>query len=801
MTRRQRLVGGASLAVLLAILVVAGQFVQLLVPFAGAVYDGVDRSAGTIESPYGEATVTYDEYGVPHVEAENEQALAYAVGYVQARDRLFQMDLYRRMTNGTLSEVAGPSTVQSDVFHRKMGFREAAEVSWERLEGTAHGDRLEAYSAGVNHFIETRPLPMEFRLNDYEPRKWTPVDSLLVGEQLSWQLSGSFDELEAATVRRQLPRAADLYPRHLDHGETIIRESAGHEWSPSNRAATIGSPSVGSTETESATTDSNVTAVYESVRAFEGQTGLGSNNWLVSGEHTKRGDPILANDPHLTLTAPPIWYEMHQESPQRDVRGVGFPGVPFVVIGSNEDLAWGVTNVGADVTDHYTYEWRNGEYWYDGQWREPETHTETIHVNGGEDRTITVKRTVHGPVLSEENQRVAVAWTGLTATTLSRSVERMSRAENLSEFETALREWDVPAQNVVAIDRDGGTLYRATGKYPIRTVDGERVPGNRVFNGSAGHGEWRGFTPYGRSNWSGFVAFEDVPHLDDPGYVGTANQRVADDPGFYMGTSRNFADPYRGARIYDRLEALVESDEPVTRADLVAMQRDTYSPLAAAFTPIALEGTNLSADAERAANRLDDWNYEMTRDSRAALVFARWRHHFRNETLGDEYYANGLDAGYYPRFWTLQHLPANSSWYDDRSTQEVETRGDISARALELAVDDIQRQGWETYGDYNVANVDHPFPLSFLDYPEGPIDGSPYTLSNYRVSDGDPLGSSWRMVVDGEGAVGVIPGGNSGRYFSPHYADQYEMWRNGEYKPLILDPAGQPTLVFEEGGS
>ncbi|MHB9286041.1 penicillin acylase family protein [Halobacteriales archaeon Cl-PHB] len=786
MSRRQRLVGVASLAVLLTILVVAGQFVQLLAPFAGAAYDGTSLGGGTVESPYGEASVTYDEYGVPHVEAENERALAYAVGYVQARDRLFQMDLYRRMTNGTLSEVAGNATVQSDRFHRQMGFRDAAEASWDRLEGTAHGDRLEAYSAGVNHFIQTEPLPMEFRLNDYEPQEWTPVDSLLVGQQMAWQLSGGFEELEQATISRQLPRATDLYPRQLSHDEAIIRESAGQEWNPNTSAETV----------------ANVRAVYESVRSYEGQPGLGSNNWLVSGNHTESGDPILANDPHLTLTAPPIWYEMHQESPKRNVRGVGFPGVPFVVIGTNEEVAWGVTNVGADVTDHYTYRWQDGRYWYDGEWRQPETRAETIHVNGGPDRTVTVRRTVHGPVLSEENQRVAVAWTGLTATTLSRSADRLSRSENLTDVENALREWDVPAQSFLAIDRDGGTMYYPAGKYPIRKVDGERVPGNRIFNGSAGNGEWRGFEAYGRSNWSGFVAFEDIPHLDDPDYVGTANQRVVDEPGFYMGTSQNFADPYRGARIYDRLGALVESEDPVTRADLVSMQRDTYSTLAASLTPVALEGkSDVSEDADWAVRALETWNYRMDRDSKAALVFDRWRHHFRNETFGDEYYGNGLDASYYPRYWTLQELPANSSWYDDRSTQTVETRRDIAARALEMAVEDVEAEGWETYGDYNEADLDHPFPLSFLDYPEAPTDGAPYTLRNYRVSEGDPVGSSWQMVVDGESALGVIPGGNSGRYFSPHYADQFDLWRNGEYKPLTWSADGGTTIVFEEGGS
>jgi penicillin amidase len=782
-SRWTRVGGVVCLLALAGVFVFGGQFVGLTAPFSGSAWDATDQPEGiTVENPYGDATVTYDERGVPTVDAENEAALAYATGYVQARDRLFQMDLIRRLMGGRLSAVFGNATVDSDRFHRQMGFEDAAEATWQRLEGTDHGEKLSAYSAGVNRYLESQPLPLEFALNDYEPAPWEPVDTLLVGQQISWGLSGSFADLRRETIADRLPRALSLYPRRLDHNESILRSGPGHNWTPP------------------ADSDDDVQAVYESLRAFDGGTGLGSNSWAVSGEYTESGDPILANDPHLTLTAPPVWYEMRLESPEGNVSGASFAGIPFVIIGANDDVAWGVTNVGADVTDAYTYEWRNGEYRYDGAYREPERDTETIQVADGENVEVTVERTVHGPVIERENQTVAISWAGLTATTQSRAIDDLSSAGNLSAFETALREFDLPAQNFVAVGRDGGTLYYPAGKYPIRRVDGEVVAGDRVFNGSAGHGEWEGFEPYGRSDWSGFVDFEDIPHLDDPGYVGTANQRVVDDPGFYLGTSMSFASPYRGMRINDLLEKHT-ANGTMTRADAVEMQRDTHSVAAERFVPYIRNATGeMSPSAREAAQLLTDWDYEMNRDSRAALVFRLWLDHYRNETFADEYTANGLDESYYPRLWVLQNLPADSRWFDDRQTAGVESRSDIAARAMRKAVEERERNGYETYADYNVVDIDHQFPVEFLDYPERPTDGSPLTVRNYRTG-ATPVGSSYRFVVADSGSVAVLPGGNSANYFSDHYADQFELWRNGNYRPFPTGTDGQASITFTEGGS
>ncbi len=809
----------AAAAVVAVLLVVAagvfgGNVLSLAAPFSGSVWSDADESTGalpnrldttTVESPYGEATVRYDKDGVPHVTAESEQAAYYAVGYVHARDRLFQMDLIRRQMSGELAAAFGERAVESDRFYRKMDFESAAEASWKAVEDTPTGAAIEAYSAGVNRSMGSRPLPPEFALNDYEPDAWTPADTLLVGKQISWALTGDFRDLQRRTVRESLPEATSLYPRQLAHDSPIIRDGAGSGREPvagEERQASIVKPERVASD---APLSGDPTALYESLRRFERDAALGSNNWVVAGEHTASGRPLLANDPHLTLMAPPVWYEQHVVvEGEYNVRGVTFPGTPSVIIGANEEVAWGVTNVGADQTDLYSYV-RPGEdtYLYEGEVREVQQRTETIEVSDGEDITVTVERTVHGPLIEREGTEVAVAWVGLTGTRESRAVRGFNDADSMSEFREAARFFDTPTQNLVAVDFDGGTLYRATGRYPVRRIDGERVRGDRVFNGSAGHGEWAGFTPYGQSSWEGFVPIEENPQVLNPGYVATANQRVVDDPGFYLSTSDRYADPYRGQRIYGLLDRRVDADEPITPEYMRTVQRDTRSGAAAGLVPQILESRDaMGAETREAADTLEEWDYRMERDSRAALLFALFRETYVNQTLYDEYHPAGLDTGYYPHLYTVQRLPADSRWFDDERTPERETRADIIARAMTGARQRAEREGYETYGDYNVVDIDHPFPVTALDYAERPTDGGPFTVFNFRVDRTTQAGSSWRMVAvpPSEGpSYGVIPGGQSGNPFSPQYDDQLRAWADGEYRTWTHETEGRLVVRFVEG--
>ena len=773
----------------------AADLLDTFAPLSGEAWAAADRPRPeTVPSPHGDAAVRVDEYGVPHVSADDEAAAYFAVGYLQAYDRLFSMDLQRRLMRGRLSEAVGEATVESDEFHVAMGFTEAAEATWDLVRETPAGPLVEAYAEGVNAAIDAEPLPLEFTLVGHEPRPWTPVDSMLMEKQISWTLTGEFSELRRALVADRLgaDRAAALFPRRLDHDSPILdgderrlggREAGSAASEPPKSAA--GAPPV----------DADLTAWLS---GFESPTGVGSNSWVVAGDHTESGSPIVAYDPHLSLMAPPLWYEQHVETPERSVRGATFPGVPFVIAGANDRGTWSFTNVGADVLDCYRYEVDEaGErYRYDGEWRAFDTETKTIPVSGGEDRELERKRTVHGPLIEREGRRVGVAWTGHTATRTTVAIDEMGRSEGFDDALEATRKFDLPTQNLVYADADGRTMYYATGKLPIRRIDGEVVAGDRIFDGSAGEGEWSGFEPFGRSSWDGFVPFEEKPHAIDPDVLSTANQRVIDDPRHYVGVA--YATPYRGSRIADRLEAAVDGDEPITPAFNRELQRDVRDGRAAQFVPDLVAavaaadageagageaGESPTARAVDAAEALDAWEYRMAADSRAALVFARWLDRYRDRVFGQSFDAADLDETYYPNDWVLAGLPDDDPLFDDRS------RAAIMVSALEAALDEIDEAGWETYGDWNSTRaITHPFggEAPFLNYEELPADGSPATVMNYRVD--DAVGSSWRMVVrPGTDATAVIPGGNSGDYFSDHYDDQLRAWLANDQTAMTLD--------------
>jgi len=755
-------------------------YLDRFAPFTGRAWgeatDGTDRR---VESPYGAAEVRYDEYGTPHVTADGERALYFAVGYAQAADRLFQMDLQRRVMRGRLSDVVGEATLDSDEFHVRMDFAEGAAANLELLAGTEAGRVVEAFAEGVNAHVEREALPIEFGLLDYEPDPWSPADTMLMESQIAWALTGSFRTLERELVAAELgpEAAAELYPSRLDHDAPIIRDGTGGRRLDGRSVDPRG---------EFADAE-----LYEWLSAFESPRGVGSNSWVVSGEHTASGRPLVANDPHLSLSAPPVWYEMNLRTDDLSVRGVTFPGVPFVVIGENDAGAWGFTNSGADVIDFYTYETDDaGErYRYRGEWREFETDERSIPVADGPDRTVTVRKTVHGPVVERENREVGVAWTGHTATETSRAIRGYGRSDGLDDFLEATRLMDLPTQNVVYADRDGNTLYYVTGRIPRRTVDGEEVRGTRVFDGSAGEAEWEGFEPFGVSSWEGFVPFEEKPHVVNPDYLGTANQRIADDPEHYIGEA--YASPYRGQRLYELLDRRAASDEPMDPAFMRRLQRDTHSKLAEQLVDELVAAAEGREGLRDAVETLRAWDYRMDRDSRAALVFSRWVDRFREATFADEFEAADLGERYYPNDWVLATLPEDSRWFGDAGREAT------MVRALRAAVDDLADGA--TYGEHNTTEaITHPFDQSFLNYPAYPTDGSAYTLNNFRTE--SAVGSSWRMVcpmaADGE-SVCVLPGGNSGDYFSEHYDDQLRLWADGEYKPLDREIRGETAIRFE----
>ncbi len=781
----------------------ASDLLDSFAPFSGDAWEAADRSLpDTVESPHGNASLHVDEFGVPHVDADDETAAYFAVGYVQAFDRLFQLDLQRRVLRGQLSEVIGEATIEDDEFHVRMDFAGAAEATWDLVSETRAGPLVEAYADGVNAAMAAEPLPLEFELLGYEPRPWTPVDSMLMEKQISWDLTGDFGELRRALLADRLDDelVETLFPRRLDHdypilGGGAVDGDAVGRLGPHESPETPPRSDPPDFATRSEPLDAELTRYLS---AFESPRGVGSNSWVVSGEHTESGDPILAYDPHLSLMTPPLWYEQHVETPERSVRGATFPGVPFVIAGANDRGAWSFTNVGADVLDCYRYEIAEDDdrYHYRGEWREFEREQHTIRVSGGDDRTLTRRKTVHGPLIEREDQRVGVAWTGHTATRTTVAIEAFGRSEGIDDVREATREFDLPTQNLVYADADGRTMYYATGKLPIREIDGEVVSGDRIFDGSAGEGEWQGFEPFGRSSWDGFVPFEEKPHAIDPDVLATANQRVVDDPGHYIGVS--FATPYRGMRIEGRLADAVDAAGDMTPDFHRELQNDVRDGRAAQLVPDLIDAVEASEETTAddrlvdAADRFDAWDYRMESDSRAALVFARWFVAFRRRVVEPTFEEADLDESYYPNDWVIATLPAEHSLFEDRSREAT------MLDALGDALDEIDDEGWSVYGDWNsTRSVTHPLGVEagFLDYTTHPADGSRATVKNFRVE--SAVGSSWRMVVrPGETATAILPGGNSGDYFSPHYDDQFDRWLANDQKPMELAIDGELRTEF-----
>lgn len=765
----------------------ANSYLERFAPLSGAAWERANgRIGGTVASPYGNASINYDDAGVPTIAAEDELAAYYAVGYAQGTDRLFQMDLFRRQLRGELSAVVGSATLESDRFNRRIGFAPAAEASWNRVKSTPAGPPVRAFSEGVNRARRREPNPIEFGLLQYEPDPWKPVDTMLMEKQIAWGLTGSFETLRHATRADALPEdvCTELFPTRFDHDEPIIREDIDGD--VRGQASDGGAATTPTSNQEQTGVDP---AAVAKLSRFESLPGIGSNSWVVSGEYTDSGQPIVANDPHLQLSVPPIWYQEYLEIDDRSIRGVTFPGVPFVVIGRNDSGGWGFTNTGADVIDFYQYETDGDSYRYSDEWRSFDVREETIEVADGPDETIEVRETVHGPIVTEEGRDVAVSWTGLTGTATTLAVYRLGRSESLDEVLESIKDFDVPTQNLVYANRSGETLFQVTGRIPRRTVDGEVVHGNRIFNGSDMEAEWDGFTAFGQSSWEGFIPFDEKPAVHNPDWIATANQRVLDSPRHPIGTE--YASPFRGARLNEELGDLVEAGS-ITRSDMQSLQRDTFDRRADHLVSAILDAA--SADQAEFVEPLADWNGRMDRNSRAALVFdAVWRAY--QSALYESAFAEvGLDdEAYWPADYITATLGPEAAYFEflgrDRAT--------VLREAIDTAQNAISAADASIYGDRNVVDLAHPFQRDFLGYSAVTTDGSPATVFNVRRQ--TPAGSSWRMVVPPDGtAVGVLPGGNSGDYFSDHYDDQLSAWANGHYR--TLQPAtGDPDVRFREG--
>jgi penicillin amidase len=771
--------------------------------------------------------VLRDARGVPHLRASSLQDLFFAQGYVTAQDRLWQMDLSRRLAKGELSEVFGDRTLRMDIENRSLGFREVSERALAELspEGRAP---LTAYANGVNAFIagHKHRLPIEFLLLHYQPRPWTEADSLVVALNMAKELNTTWGmDLMRERIRAKLgpELSADVFPDHSPLDEPVAELPRGSKLSPQWKAVyppptcldldpdVLNKPRAGLKMAPLLSAGGGLPETDPTLAALlslgeESSPALGSNNWVVSGAHTRSGKPLLANDPHLGHSVPSVWYMIHLKGPGLNASGVSLPGMPLVIIGHNERIAWGMTNTGPDVQDLYVETFdphAPNKYLHNGAWVDAEVRDEVIKVRGKPDHRLTVKTTRHGPIVSENCGRaLALRWTALEPHALSslfNGASKMSLAQNWEQFTAALRDYTGPMQNFVYADRDGNIGYYAAAWVPIRKQGIGAVP-------APGSGD--------DYDWTGYIPFDDLPHSYNPanGLIATANGRVVPD-GYPYFITTEWDPPYRTARIFQ----LLRGGNAFTVDDMLRIQTDILSLqdrwLAGQLLEAAAHLQPQDPDAQYALSVLRGWDGEARMDSAATLVCAVTRAALRDRILkpklGDGLagYRWGMSSTFFENVltnhWTRWLPPGDSSFED------------TLMKSLEAGVKQIPRlAGSSSHDDWKWGNTIrltfyHPLgqgiPLlgRLLDVGPFPQAGTNTTVKATTANHGP----SMRMVVDFsdlDHSVQNLTLGESGQVFSPYYKDQFDAWYNGRSFPMsfsdaAVEQASVHKLVLEPG--
>ncbi|WP_083633582.1 penicillin acylase family protein [Alkalihalophilus pseudofirmus] len=769
---------GITAAVLFIVLIGAGSWLYMQVVKPLPTIEG-EVTLEALDMP---VSVWRDEMGVPHIEAENEKDLYIAQGYVTAQDRLFQMDLSRRQASGMLSEVIGEAALDTDKFFRSFGLRRAAEASAELYSYEAK-EVLSAYSIGVNAFIreakEKGTLPIEFRILGYEPEEWSETDSLTIGKYMAFDLGGHW---EGQAFRYYLAQnfsedeALELFPSYPDNGALVIEELKAHKLDLTDRflAAVIPDP-------------------------FNG-----SNNWVLSGDKTETGMPLLADDPHLGLATPAIWYETHLQSPEQNVTGVIFAGVPGIILGHNENIAWGVTNVGPDVQDLYI-ERRHAEdaylFEYMGEWEEATVYDELIKVKDEEDVHYEVVETRHGPIISEfahdddDEYALALRWTAHLPSPELEAVLKFNKATDWDSFSEALESFHTPAQNFVFADVNGTIAYRANGLIPIRSKGDSLIP----VPGWTGEYEWEGFIPW-----------EELPTVVNPehGFIATANNKIVNDEYPYHIT-HTWAQPFRQQRIYD----VLGSGDTFTTEDMKQLQNDIHNLQAEEMLPILLNSVEESAELrdedQQALKLLREWDFKDHKDLGAPLIFHLWMQQISDELFKDRIDESMMElfdnrAGAVDELIRRADRGEKSEWIEAQGGIDQLLLTSLQAttdRIVELQGRDANDWNW---GEFHSVAFAHPLssvaPLHLLFNSEPtPMSGSRVTVmaASWNAETGNVTnGAGWRGVMDLSDlsrSEHVVGPGQSGHVRSPWYHNQIKDWTQAGYHKTLLNPEEYQT--------
>jgi len=758
-----------------------------------------------------------DAYGVPHIYAGSVTDLFMAQGYVHAQDRFYQMDFWRHQTSGRLAELYGDGLVGTDKFLRTVGWRRIAEQ--EYAAATPETKRLlDAYAAGVNAYLQRRSaadISLEYSilgltgLGNYTPEPWSPADTLAWGKAMAWDLGGNLDAeiMRAALLQALGPeKTAEFMPPVFDSLHPVIVPD------PAVEAAALNG-----LHTQLAAVNQTLGGYFE---------GIGSNNWVIAGSRTTTGQPLLANDPHLGLRQPSIWYEigLHcqpvtAECPY-DVRGFSFAGVPAVIIGHNNRIAWGFTNVNPDVQD-LVIEKINpanpNQYEANGAWVDMDVRDETIQVLGGASETVTIRSTRHGPIITEaygladlaaqagldpaNHYALALRWTALQPNHLFQAVFKLNLAQNFDDFRAALKDFAAPSQNMVYADVDGNIGYQMPGLIPIRAAGDGTLP-------------VPGWTD--EYEWTGYIPFDELPFSYNPpqGYIATANNAVVG-PDYPYLLSTDWDPGYRAARIVD----LIEAQPKISVEYIQQMQGDDLSLGAQAIMPYLLAVSFDDPKLAAALDQLRGWDFQQTLDSQPAAIYMSFLNHLVADTFNDDL-PEGYAAGGGPDNWvTLRGLltKPTSDWWDSQPTPAVEQRDDILRQAFTEGYAALEQRlgsnaaGWtwgalhtttfenETLGRSGVGPIEAIFNrgpyataggASLVNATGGSLarDDDDAAFNTFAVGSGP----SMRMIVDLSNldqSLTIHTTGQSGHAYAPHYIDFADAWRLIQYHPMLWSRA------------
>ncbi len=756
--------------------------------------------------------VTRDGHGVPAIEAASFEDLFFAQGYVTAQDRLWQMDVMRRFGAGELSEILGEDTVKIDREQRILGLRAAAQKS---LEMASPRDRsyFDAYSRGVNAFIEAHgnSLPVEFRILKYRPKPWQPEDSIVIANQMVKDLN--FYSFGAILAREKI--LAKLGPELT--GDLYINRS-WHDRPPTVMREEISDPpdKGDSNEEDDDDDDSGPdNAVTQRGHASEiwvqhaPEAVNGSNDWVIAGAHTVTGKPLLSNDMHLGHQMPNLWYEAHLKSRGLDVAGVTLPGMPYVIVGHNQRVAWGCTNVGPTVADAFIENFdAQGAYQTPHGWQQPQHREEVIHVKGKPDVTVDVKITRHGPIVSElipgESRMVALRWTLYDG--LKMPFFDVDMAQNWGEFRKAFSHLDSPGQNVVYADVDGNIGYQTTGHIPVRAAGDGSLP---VTGADDSH------------EWTSYIPFDKLPSIYNPasGIIGTANGRITPDAYPYS-ISMEWDAPWRTARIYH----VLESGRKFAASDMLALENDVQSEndlfAAERFVYAVDHAAKASVRAKQAADMMRNWDGRMLASSTAATIAVRSARELtrllleprlgsapddpnQQETqLSWKTYTWGMRTVWLqnvmlhrPKGWLPEKYPS----YDELLTAAVEAAVNSPETPKDLSA-------WR-WGSVNAVDIEHPVlgKIPVLQRWAAPgireQSGSGYTVKAVTRHHGPSERFTANLADLDQSTLNTVTG-QGGNFLSPYYMDQWKAWSEGStftlsFTPQAVEANAAHRLVLE----